>query len=164
MTQNKKYNLQRLLEMRERARDDSAYYLNECRQNLANAENELKTRKKAVEICRKRQDLLQKQLHEKSRNGIKSSEILSFSQHLKDLRGEEEKLLNAVEDQKQVVERAEKTVEKAIELLNEAAKEVKVIEKHRENWNNEKRTESARRENKQNDEIGAILHERQKFD
>jgi flagellar export protein FliJ len=58
------------------------------------------------------------------------------------------------------VSRCETEVERARAALVEAAREVRVIEKHREGWQERQRREAARREQKLNDEIGAILHER----
>lgn len=159
-----KYKLQRLLEMRERTRDEAALYLADCRRELKAAENELNNRRKAVENCRRAQAEMQKALMEKSQSGMKSSEMVTYRQRLSDLRENEKMLLAAVEEQKTVVNRAEQKVDKALSSLNEAAKEVKVIEKHRENWRDERKIETERREQKLNDEIGAILHERQRFE
>lgn len=164
MSKNEKYNLQRLLEMRERARDQAALYLAECRRQLALAENELEKRKQAVEDCRREQIEIQNALNGKSNAGIKANEIVRFRQYLIDLREKETQLLKAVEDQKAVITREEKKVEKAFGELSEAAKELKVIEKHRENWQAEIKKDAAFREQKSNDETGAILHERQKFE
>lgn len=164
MSGKEKYNLQRLLEMRERARDEAALYVAECRRQLTVAENELNNRKRAVEDCRETQREMQIQMTDKSRGGIKSAEIVRYRQHLTDLREQEIRLIGAVEEQKTVVLRAEKTVEKALDNLSEAAKETKVIEKHRENWRQTKKIEGERREQKSNDEIGAILHGRRKFE
>lgn len=164
MAREEKYNLQRLLEMRERSRDEAAVYLAECRRLLTAAEDELKNRNQAVEDCRKAQRETERQMIEKSGGGIKSMEIVRFRQHLADLREREAELTTAVEEQKRAVERHAQTVEKALGALNEAAKETKVIEKHRENWTTAKRIDANRREQKTNDEIGAILHERQKFE
>jgi flagellar export protein FliJ len=70
----------------------------------------------------------------------------------------------ALEQQKAAVLRAEQETEKALELLNEASKELRTIEKHRENWRQIKRLELIRKEQKNNDEIGAILHEHGKVE
>ncbi|MET0753989.1 MAG: flagellar FliJ family protein [Pyrinomonadaceae bacterium] len=164
MAKIEKYNLQRLLEMRERARDQAAFYLAECRRQLAIAENELENRKQAVEACRNEQIEIQNSLAGKSGVGIKANEIVRFRQYLIDLREKEARLLKAVEDQKAVIAREEKKVEKAFGELGEAAKELKVIEKHRESWQIEIKKDAERREQKSNDETGAILHERQKFE
>lgn len=164
MSKLEKYNLQRLLEMRERAREEAAIYLAECRRLLTVAEDELAQRRQAVEDCRQAQIDAQNQLIERSKSGMKSSEAVRYRQHFTDLREQETQFIAAVEEQKRAVERAALTVEKALAALQETAKDTKVIEKHREHWTSAKQLESTRREQKTNDEIGAILHERQKFE
>ena len=164
MPKPEKYNLQRLLEVRARAREAAVELLAERRAQLAAAERELAARRKAVEDCRQAQQRAQSEMLEKSRNGIKNSEILVHRQHLSDLRETEIELLAAVEAQQAVVERAAVEVEKALHHLTEATKELQAIEKHRENWRREQKIELNRKEQKNNDEIGAILHERRKFE
>ncbi len=164
MPNQEKYRLQRLLEIRERAREQAAIQLAECRRQLALTEIELENRKQAVEDCRKAQIDTQTQMIQKSRGGIKSAEIARFRQHLIDLREHETNLITAVEEQKKVVVRAEQTVEKALNFLSEVSREAKVIDTHRENWRVEKKIETERREQKSNDEIGAILHDRKRFE
>ncbi len=164
MPNTEKYRLQRLLEIRERAREQAAIQVAECRRQLKLTEIELENRKQAVESCRKAQSEMQIQMIEKSKGGIKSAEIARFRQHLTDLREVETNLIAAVEEQKKTVGRAEQAVEKALNFLSEASKEAKVIDKHRENWQVEKRIEAERREQKSNDEIGAILHDRKRFE
>lgn len=157
-----KYNLQRLLEVRERMREAAVKFLAENRRQLSAAEAELERRRKAVEDCRKEQQRAETTMWEKAKGGVKASEIVVHRQHLMDLREKEAELLTVVEQQKTTVACAAEEVEKALAALAEATKEMQVIEKHRENWQRGKRVEQARREQKINDEIGAILHERQK--
>ncbi len=164
MPKPEKYNLQRLLEARERARESAVKFLAQCRCELALAETELAARKNAVEDCRRTQQRAQSEMLEKTKVGFKTKEMVIHRQHLIDLREKETELLAAVEQQKSVVARAEEEVEKALVALNEATKEMQVIEKHRENWRRGKRIEFVRKEQKTNDEIGAILHERQKHE
>lgn len=159
-----KYNLQRLLEMRARARDEAARFLAEYRRQLSLAEAELTKRKQAVEECRRRQTEMLDALTGKSAGGIKSNEIVRFRLFLKDLREREIELVKSVEDQQATIAREEKKVEKALGELTDAAKELKVIEKHRENWRSDIKKDAERREQKSNDETGAILHQRQKFE
>lgn len=164
MPKQEKYNLQRLLEVRERAREAAVEFLAKKRAELAEAERELEAGKKAVVDCRKAQRTAETEMMEKARGGIKNSEIMIHRQNLIDLREIEKDLIRQVEQQKIIVERAETEVEKALELLTEATKELQAIEKHRENWQRTKKIEANRKEQKISDEIGAILHERQKFD
>lgn len=156
------YNLQRLLEVRERARESAVKFLAQRRRELAAESEELKRRADAVENCRQAQKKAQTAMLEKAAGGIKTSEMMLHQRHLTDLREREIRLLAAVEQQRTAVARAEQAVEEALLALDEATKEMRVIEKHRENWRREKKIETARREQKTNDEIGAILHERHK--
>ena len=158
------YNLRRVLEMRERARDDAAAALAETRRLLGLAEDELQNRVQAVENCRLEQVKISQEMAENLRAGMRSSEIVRYRQYLTDLRGRETKLLEAVEEQKFVVGRAEKAGEKDMDALNEAAKELKVIEKHRENWQKKIKKKAAKKEERLNDEISQIIYERQGFE
>lgn len=160
MPKREKYHLQRLLEMRERTRNEAAEFLAECRRQSALEEAELKAREQAVADCRQTQIKTQTEMLEKGRGGIKNAEMMLYQRHLFDLREREKEFLAAVEEQKLIVERAAAEVENALLALGEASKEVRVIEKHRENWRRERRVEAARGEQKINDEIGATLHGR----
>ena len=164
MPKPEKYNLQRLLEVRERSRESAVEFLAQKRAELAEAERELEARKKAVADCRKAQRAAEAEMVEKMSGGIKNREIMIHRQRLFDLREIEKDLIKAVEQQRIIVQRAAAEVEKALELLTEATKELQAIEKHRENWRRERKIEANRKEQKIGDEIGAILHERQKFE
>ena len=164
MSKPEKYNLQRLLEVRERGRDAAVNFLTQCREQLNLEEAKLEKRRAAAEICRQTQRRVQSELTEKSKKGIKNAEMVYYQQYLADLRKNEAELSAAVEQQKSVVERAASEVENALSALAEATKEMRIIEKHRENWRREEKIKSGRREEKSNDEIGAILHERHKFE
>lgn len=164
MPKKKTYKLQRVLEIRERARDDAALSLKECRDELEAQENELRRREKKVEDCRKQQKKIDKQMVENAEEGIKSSEMVKYREHLVDLRDIEKGFLELVKDQKSVVTRAESKVAKALENLREAEMEVKVIEKHRENWDKKNAEEIRRLEKKENDEIGTLMHNNRSFE
>ncbi len=164
MPKQAKYNLQRLLEMRARTRESAIEFLAERRSRLAAAEKQLAAREKAVFDCRQAQQNAQTTMLEKARDGIKNSELIVHRRYLIDLRETESELTVAVKQQKTVVLRAETEVEKALQSLNEASVELQTIEKHRQNWRREKNLELTRKEQKANDEIGAILHERRKFE
>ncbi len=164
MPKQKKYKLQRVLEIRERTRDAAAAFLRECRQELTAQENELVRRERSVENCRNEQKNIDREMIEASQPGIKSKKIVEYRGHLADLRDTEKRLIELVKDQKSVILRAAEKVEKAIENLQEAEKEVKVIEKHRENWDNKNAKEIRKLEQKENDEIGMIMHNNQTFE
>ena len=146
--------------MRERTRDEAAASLAECRRQLALEEKELAAREQAVADCRQAQTKTQTEMLDKGSGGIRNAEMMLYQRHLFDLREREKELLTAVEEQKSTVERAAAEVENALVALGEASREVRVIEKHRENWQRERRVEATRGEQKINDEIGATLHGR----
>ncbi len=162
MPKQEKYNLQRLLETRGRGRENAIQYLANCRLNLAQAVEELDRRVEAVQNCRQTQFNARQAMLEKSKSGVKNSEMLGHQQYLTDLREQETELLAAVEKQKQTIERREREVADALDALKEATKELQVIEKHKENWQRGQKIAANRREQKTNDEIGALLHERNK--
>ncbi|MBC7796465.1 MAG: hypothetical protein H7Z37_06310 [Pyrinomonadaceae bacterium] len=153
-----KYRLQVVLEMREKLKKEAAQFVVLRRQQLAAAEEELERRKQAVfdnlQMQRDAQDTMFSELNA----GAEARFALSYRIHLADLREDEIVLRENVTKQEKAVEQAEKEVERALELLAESAKEMKVIETHKDNWRTDKRRESERREQKLNDEIGAILY------
>jgi flagellar export protein FliJ len=156
----KKYRLQPVLGAREQAKREAERRLAARLAQLAEAEEELARRSREVETCRGRQASARDEMLEAMREGAAAASVLAHRTHLADLRAQEENLRAAVEEQKGVVARCEAESERARAALVEAAREVRVIEKHKENWRERERRETARREQKLNDEIGAILHER----
>ena len=156
----KKYKLQPVLGVREQAKREAERLLAARLAQLAEAEEEMARRAREVEACRERQAGARAEMFEAMSEGAAASRALAHRTHLADLRAREEGLRAATEEQRAVVARCEAESERARAALVEAAREVRVIEKHKENWRERERRETARREQKLNDEIGAILHER----
>ena len=156
----KKYRLQPVLGAREQSKREAERLLAARMKQLAEAEEELARRLGEVEACRARQAAARAEMLEAMSGGAAASRALAHRTHLADLRAQEETLRAAAEEQRGAVARCEAELERARAALVEAAREVRVIEKHKENWHERERRESLRREQKINDEIGAILHER----
>ena len=78
-----------------------------------------------------------------------------FEQRLKD---EEAQFALDVERQKEVVVQAEKLVEQRRAEMAEAAKEKKAIEKNKETWAKQVKTERMAKEEMNQEEIGNALH------
>ena len=78
-----------------------------------------------------------------------------FEQRLKD---EEAQFMLDIERQKEVVDQAEKLVEQRRVEMAEAAKEKKAIEKNKETWAKEVKAERQKKEESNQEEIGAVLH------
>lgn len=156
------YRLQKVLDVRQHAQREMSAALQARREQLALAEAELERRRQAVAECRERQRAGGETMNARAAQGGRAGELTGYRTYLADLRQSEQALLAEVEQQRAVVARARSEVEKAVQALLDASKEVKVIERHRETWNERVRREEQRRDQKSNDEIGAVAHERRK--
>jgi flagellar export protein FliJ len=153
-----KYRLQTVLEIRDKAKKEAAQLVGVRRGQLASAEEELERCHQAVrdnlQKQREQQDLMFAEIN----RGVEARRAMAFRTHLTDLREVELDLRANVVKQEKVVRQAEIELEKALEFLAEATKEVKVIEKHKETWRLNTKLEAERKEQKLNDEIGQILY------
>ncbi|WNG35187.1 flagellar assembly protein FliH [Archangium minus] len=153
------YRLQTLLEMRERAKEeaeqafsDAVKALEKQKAELKRMEQELETRK--AERKQKVTAYLQ-QIMAKGNTGPNSFTMMNrYEERLKD---EEAQLALEIEQQKEVVKTAEKLVEQRRREMAEAAKELKAIEKHKENWQKQIRAERQAKEELNQEEIGNTL-------
>lgn len=158
----KKYRLETVLDIRRRAKDEAAQIVALRFQQLEQAEAELSRRRMLLQACYEQQDQAQKKMYEELDKGIRVQNVVVHKEFLSDLKNKEAELQADVDKQIQAVARAEKEVEKARESLIESARELKSIETHKSNWQTAVRVEENRREQKISDEIGAILHGRNK--
>lgn len=158
----KKYRLQTVLNLRGRAKDEAARLVALRYEQLAQAEEELLNRQRNLQSCYEKQTQAKTAMNNELDKGIQAKGVVSHRIFLKDLRDQEIDLKAAIEKQKTAVKRAEDEVEAAREKLIEAAKDLKAIEVHKENWQIAEKIASNRREQKIGDEIGSILHGRRK--
>jgi len=158
----KKYRLETVLTIRNRAREEAARQVALRLGQLEQAEEELNRRQKKLQACYEQQNKAQTAMSEELSQGIQARSILAHQNYLNDLRKIEIELKNDVEKQIQVVTKAENELEKAREKLVETARELKSIEVHKANWQVSEQKVQAKREQKISDEIGAILHGRRK--
>lgn len=156
----KKYRLETVLGIRSRARDEAARQVALRLQQLEAAEEELTRRQKKLQNSYEQQSRAQMAMNNETARGIEAHKIIAHQNFLNDLRALEVELKTAVEKQIHTVERAEKELAAAREKLTETAREMKSIEVHKNNWQIAQQKETARREQKISDEIGAILHGR----
>lgn len=157
-----KYRLETVLEIRCRAKDEAARQVALRFQQLEKAEEELARRRLNLQNCYKKQNQAQTKMAEDLSKGSQAQAVIAHQNYLNDLRKQEAELQKEVEKQIKTVSNAENEVEKAREKLIEAARELKAIEVHKENWQSSERTAENRREQKISDEIGSILHGRRK--
>lgn len=155
-----KYRLQSVLGVRERAKQAAARVVALRREQVAEAERELERREGELERCRERQREARESMFGAASGGAEARRMVEYRTHLADLRAQGETLAASVEEQRGAVARAARELESALDALAEAAKEVRVIEKHRENWQESERTAERRREQKISDEVASLLRRR----
>ena len=158
----KKYRLETVLSIRNRAKDEAVRLVGVRLQQLQSAEEELNRRQMQLQACYEKQNQAQSSMVEDLNKGLQAQKILAHQNYLNDLRKYEIELQVAVEEQIQNVSNAEKEVEAAREKLIESSRDVKSIEVHKANWQTAEQNQQNRREQKISDEIGAILHGRRK--
>lgn len=156
----KKYRLETVLNIRNRTREEAARQVALRLQQLQAAEDELARRQRKLQNCYEQQNTAQAAMNEELRGGIQARSVIAHQNFLNDLRQIEIELKADVEKQINAVTKAEKELEAARDKLIEAARDLKSIEVHKENWKASEQKEQNRREQKISDEIGAILHGR----
>ncbi|HEX5709418.1 MAG TPA: flagellar FliJ family protein [Pyrinomonadaceae bacterium] len=152
-----RYRLQTVLGVRERAKQAAARTVAQRREQVAEAERELARREGELARCRARQREAREAMFGEARTGAEARRMVEHRTHLADLRAQEETLAASVEEQRAAVARAERELDVALDALAEAAKEFRVIEKHKENWRESERVAARRREQKVSDEVAALL-------
>lgn len=160
----KKYRLETVLQIRNRAKDEAARLVALRLEQLDQAEAELSRRRLNLQACFEKQDQALNLMNEELNKGIQAQSVLVHQTYLNDLRKTEIQLREAVEKQIRTVAKAEKELEAARENLIETARNLKSIETHKANWQRTELSEENRREQKISDEIGAILHGRRDAD
>jgi flagellar export protein FliJ len=155
-----KYRLQPVLDVRGQAKQAAARLVAAKRELLAAAQTELGRRQQALADCRQRQAAVQEKMLAEFDGSAEAHTLVTYRTHLADLRQMEQGLIERVEAQTRACESAETEVEKAVGALIEASKEVQVIEKHREHWAERTQRDERHREQTISDEIGALIHRR----
>ena len=152
------YRLETLLEIRKRAEDEAKNAFAAAQRSLAEARLEQKRLEDDL-ACRKaaRKQKVKQYLDDLMAKGKGALAVQGMGSYEKRLRAEEDEVAAQIEDQKQVVAEAEAEVERKRALMAEAAKETKAIEKHKEKFLKQKKSESDAREDLNTEEIGNAL-------
>jgi flagellar export protein FliJ len=152
------YRLETLLEIRQRAEEAAKQAFSEAVQALAKEKAEQKRLEEDLE--RRRQERKQKVLAymgEVMSKGAGAGGLTMLNRYEARLKDEEAQVALDIERQKEAVKVAEKKVEQRRAEMAEAAKELKAIEKHKENWKKQVKYEREMREESVQEEIGSAL-------
>ena len=148
------YPLQTLFEIRERAKKDAEdayakekHLLNEAEQKLSNMQAELK---------RMQEDRILKRnayFEQMNTGKLTIEEIQMGQRHLEKMFQAELAFKEKIKHQEEIVKEAQKRVNKALETLNHATQEYKVLEKHKEKWALARKKELEKKEENVVDEL-----------
>ena len=130
----KKYRLQTVLEIRNRAKDEAARLVAFRLQQLEQTKIELNRCQSELQDCFEKQNQANSLMNEELNRGLPTHNILQHRNYLDDLRKLEIDLQAEIEKQLQVVAKTEKELETAREKLLESACQLQAIETHKSNW------------------------------
>lgn len=154
-----KYRLQALLTIKSQARKRAEILLARAIIALKEAKEKLEKLKKEKEKIVERWKQARIEMKGKMSHGALVGEGNVHVNFLRKLKEDEEKKEEEIENQKQVVAECEEDVAKARRAYIDAAKELKVMEKHKELWEKKVRDELTRKEEKEMDELGGTIHQ-----
>jgi flagellar export protein FliJ len=154
-----RYRLQALLVIKQRLKTKAETALAVAIKKLMEAREKLKKlEKEKVEIIEAWKQA-RKDMKSKVAQGVLIGEGNVYVIYLRKLKDDEEKKNEEIEDQRQVVEEAEAGVKAARKEYIEACKELRIMEKHKELWAKKLRAEISRREEREMDELGNVIHQ-----
>ncbi len=164
MQKKPKYRLQVLLVIKEKAKRLAEIELAKAIKKLKDEREKLEELEKELKV---KQD---KVTEEKGLMGIKVAsgdakmrdpqEYLNFIEVLKE---DVVKAQEKIDDQKVIIQRAEKRVSRTRSSYVIAAQEMNVMEKHKELWTKKMLQELSASENKMLNELGNVVHQMNKF-
>ena len=154
-----KYRLQALLTIKQRMKKKAEIALAHAIKALMEAKEKLKKlegeKEEIIEAWRQ----ARKEMKSKVATGVMIGEGNVYVNFLRKLKEDEEKKAEEIEDQKGVVEEAETAVKAARKEYIEACKELRVMEKHKDLWEKKVKAEISRKEEREMDELGNVIHQ-----
>lgn len=154
-----KYRLQALLTIRQRMKTKAEAALAFAIKALIEAREKLKKLEQEKEEIIEAWKNARKEMKSKVGGGVMIGEGNVYVNYLRKLKEDEEKKEQEIEDQKGVVEEKELGVKKARREYIDACKELRVMEKHKELWVKKLKAEISRREEREMDELGNVIHQ-----
>jgi flagellar export protein FliJ len=158
-----KYRLQALLVIKQRLKKKAEAALALAIKTLMEAKEKLKKlEEEKKEIVRKWEES-RKEMKAKIAMGALVGEGNVHVNFLRKLKEDEEAKEEEIQDQKQAAAEAEDAVKLARKEYIEACKELRVMEKHKELWEKKVKAELSRKEEREMDELGSVIHQLRKF-
>ena len=154
---SREYRLQTVLETRRLTKQQAALELQLCRERLSEAQAKLAQ----LELELPANQSARRQVHENMTRaaalGLAAKRLVFFRSQLADLRKRAAELSRQIDRQRQLVFTAERGVNKGLQALFGADRELRICERHKELWTLNLRKEETQREQKASDEISLIM-------
>lgn len=152
-----------MLDIKERAKKRAEIRLAKAIQELEQARKKLKKlEEEKQEIIRRRKEC-RRELHDKVSAGqATAKDGHNRVNYLRKLEDDEKKKGEEIEAQKKVIEQCEIQVKRARRDYIDAAKDLRVMEKHKELWRKKLQMHMTREEEKEMDELGNVIHQLRK--
>ncbi|MBI1910174.1 MAG: hypothetical protein HYS22_08410 [Deltaproteobacteria bacterium] len=155
-----RYRLQPLLEIKSRAKKKAEIALARAIVKLEAEKKKLeRLKEEKKEIVRKRKEYREK-LHQKIASGVSAvRDSQAHINYLRRLEEEEKEKEKEIEDQKEVIVGAETAVKRARRDYVDAAKELRIMEKHKALWWKKVERAINVKEEREMDELGNLIHQ-----
>lgn len=152
------YRLATLLKLRERAKEKAEQYLAACLKALREEQERQREMEEELErMVDKRQAKIREYSEKTMRGEMSAMEVTGAQVYIERLKEQEEAQKNAIEGQRAVVAQKQEDVEGARKDLTTAMQELKALEKHRENWQEQVKKEEQVREEEAMDEVAQTI-------
>jgi flagellar export protein FliJ len=159
MSPKPKYRLQALLTLRGRLKKKAEMALARAIKELNEAKERLKKLEKEKERIVEEYEQARKDMAQQMLGASSVGKGNVYVNFLRKLKEDEEAKEEEIEDQKQVVQEKEDGVAMARRDYIDAAKQLQVMEKHKELWEKKLRKELSMREQREMNELGNSIHQ-----
>jgi YscO-like protein len=154
-----RYRLQPVLDSKEKRKKETEKHLAEVRKEVARQEKILQEKEAAVVQAVQKKDQYVADFQTKLNAGMETGKITAAKAYIELLKKNIELAKKKVEEQKKVIEEWKNKEQEALHQVTEATKEMKVIEKHKENWSDSVKKEIEFNEEKEQEEVAQNLYE-----
>lgn len=154
-----KYRLQALLTIKQQMKTKAEAALAFAIKALMEAREKLKKLEHEKEEIIEAWKQARREMKLRVGGGVMIGEGNVYVNYLRKLKEDEENKQDEIDDQKGVVEESEQAVKAARKEYIEACKELRVMEKHKELWEKKVKAEISRKEEREMDDLGNVIHQ-----
>ncbi|PIR25481.1 MAG: hypothetical protein COX62_06385 [Deltaproteobacteria bacterium CG_4_10_14_0_2_um_filter_43_8] len=159
MAKKNNYRLQALLTLKERLKRKAEIVLAQKIIALKKEEEKLEELKEELKEIVEAWKMARKNMSDELRKGASSHRSDIHSNYLKRLKEDEEQKEEEMEEQKECIEEAKEALKKARRNYIDAAKELQVMQKHKELWAKKLKGEISKKEAKELNDLGNTIHQ-----